>query len=106
MNDEELDLDSRQLCPDGACTGIIGPDGRCKECGRRAETSAYRGDVPDPTPGLPDEQPLAAPDEDEEDADRFDDDRQLCSDGSCIGVLGTDGKCRQCGRMADAQVSS
>ena len=27
-------LDDRELCPDGACTGLIGPDGRCKVCGR------------------------------------------------------------------------
>ena len=27
---------SRQLCPDGACIGVIGPDGRCKVCGKRA----------------------------------------------------------------------
>jgi hypothetical protein len=28
------DFESRQLCPDGACTGLIGPDGKCKVCGR------------------------------------------------------------------------
>lgn len=27
----------RQLCPDGACTGLLGADGACKVCGRRAE---------------------------------------------------------------------
>lgn len=26
----------RQLCPDGACIGVIGPDGRCKICGKEA----------------------------------------------------------------------
>jgi hypothetical protein len=25
---------SRRLCPDGACVGVLGPDGRCKVCGR------------------------------------------------------------------------
>jgi len=30
---EELDFESRVLCPDGACTGII-VNGRCTECGR------------------------------------------------------------------------
>jgi hypothetical protein len=30
------DFENRQLCPDGACTGVIGPDGKCKECGRSA----------------------------------------------------------------------
>jgi hypothetical protein len=28
--------DQRQLCPDGACVGVIGPDGTCKVCGRAA----------------------------------------------------------------------
>ncbi len=28
---------NRRLCPDGSCIGVIGPDGRCKECGRPAE---------------------------------------------------------------------
>jgi hypothetical protein len=26
----------RRLCPDGACVGVIGPDGRCKVCGKQA----------------------------------------------------------------------
>src|SRR5579883_1949635 len=24
----------RELCPDGTCLGVIGPDGRCKICGK------------------------------------------------------------------------
>jgi hypothetical protein len=27
------DFAERQLCPDGACIGVIGPDGRCRVCG-------------------------------------------------------------------------
>ena len=26
------------------------------------------------------------------------DKRVLCSDGSCIGTIGADGKCRECGK--------
>jgi len=26
---------NRQLCPDGACVGLIGPDGTCNVCGQR-----------------------------------------------------------------------
>ncbi|MDR2387063.1 MAG: hypothetical protein LBE80_05690 [Deltaproteobacteria bacterium] len=26
----------RRLCPDESCIGIIGPDGLCTDCGRRA----------------------------------------------------------------------
>lgn len=28
------DWDQRVLCSDGDCIGVIGPDGRCKECGK------------------------------------------------------------------------
>jgi len=28
----------RRLCPDGACVGVIGPDGKCTVCGRAAES--------------------------------------------------------------------
>lgn len=30
----EDDFADRRLCPDGACIGVIGWDGRCKVCGR------------------------------------------------------------------------
>lgn len=32
--DPASDWDNRRLCSDGSCIGVIGPDGRCKECGR------------------------------------------------------------------------
>ena len=28
------DWENRVLCSDESCIGIIGPDGRCKECGK------------------------------------------------------------------------
>lgn len=31
--EEDIDFDSRELCPDGTCTGII-INGRCSECGK------------------------------------------------------------------------
>lgn len=34
--DDGLDLESRILCPDGTCTGII-IDGKCTECGKPCE---------------------------------------------------------------------
>jgi hypothetical protein len=27
----------RKLCPEGACLGVLGSDGRCSVCGRTAE---------------------------------------------------------------------
>ena len=40
------DWDNRRLCSDGSCIGVIGPDGRCKECGKLHSIDA--GDVPPP----------------------------------------------------------
>lgn len=31
---------------------------------------------------------------------KFDPHRRLCPDGGCIGVIGSDGRCRVCGRAA------
>jgi hypothetical protein len=93
------DWDSRRLCSDGNCIGVVGPDGRCKECGRAH--SAAAGDVPPPAPvaapapapGSRFKAPAAA--------DKADDgweSRRLCVDESCIGVIGPDGRCKECGR--------
>jgi DNA-directed RNA polymerase subunit RPC12/RpoP len=37
--EEGLDIESRVLCPDGNCTGII-IDGKCSECGKPYSGSA------------------------------------------------------------------
>jgi hypothetical protein len=29
------DFMTRKLCPDGACIGVVGKDGRCRECGKQ-----------------------------------------------------------------------
>ncbi|HUJ59343.1 MAG TPA: hypothetical protein VLX92_12650 [Kofleriaceae bacterium] len=104
------DWDQRLLCSDGACIGVIGDDGTCKVCGRAA---ANWGE--ERRRGLADgeEQPE---DEDEHEADEADEadeaedrpaaeaaapaeweDRKLCSNGACIGVIGEDGRCTVCG---------
>jgi hypothetical protein len=137
--------DQRQLCPDGRCVGVIGPDGTCKVCGRVAqnwgderkrgliepEDSEDSNDSDDADDAEHDD--LAASEEgeegdegdDDEDGDEDEDDddqgedpvaphqvsaaasppgdwssRQLCPEGSCIGVIGTDGTCKVCGRRA------
>lgn len=111
-NQEEIvhnssDWDNRVLCSDGNCIGVVGSDGRCKECGKK-----YEGDLPaqSPVDVESDDQSVAqeaedsssAPTEIHEAADAPDDDewdnRVLCSDGACIGVIGPDGKCKECGK--------
>jgi hypothetical protein len=101
---ESFDPTRRKLCPDGACVGVIGDDGRCRVCGR-TEAEAAAGAEPaalDPDSGAADAD-AGAPDRGPEPAGEsggFDSKRRLCDDGSCVGVVGDDGACRVCGRRA------
>jgi len=86
------DFDSRELCPDGGCIGLIGADGRCKICGvvsRQRTTDprvrAFRDSAPVETE-TDTESALAG-------------DRALCPDGSCLGILGPNGACTTCGSV-------
>jgi hypothetical protein len=90
QGDAELDGDleaDRDLCPDGACVGVIGPDGRCKVCGRTAAEGAASDAGPD----------LGTADAADSEPDPDDDDRELCPDGACVGLIGPDGQCKVCG---------
>ena len=104
----DLDWENRVLCSDESCIGVIGPDGRCKECGL-----PYEGELPTAQAESADEdrqapQPSAdaaqsTPDDGQEAQIQPDDSqdeweqRALCSDESCIGVIGPDGRCKECG---------
>jgi hypothetical protein len=120
MSDEyripDDEWEQRQLCSDGNCIGVIGPDGRCKECGKPAEGGAPPPAAKDESDAAP-EAPPAEAEKDETDetistaeapaagtAESDSDDwsnRRLCPDGNCIGVIGPDGKCKECGRPAE-----
>jgi len=89
-DDAPFDPTSRKLCPDGACVGVIGPDGVCRVCGR-TEAQAAAGEASANADG-----PMAA----EAASDDFDSSRRLCDDGACVGVVGDDGVCRVCGRRS------
>ena len=111
----------RRLCPDGACIGVIGDDGRCRVCGRAAAgggghdaktagfVAAGSDDAQDNDQeiddGAADENRHGDPDADAKTAAPagagFDPNRRLCPDGSCIGVIGADGVCTVCGKKAD-----
>ncbi len=110
MDNEKTDLDlewkNRTLCSDGNCIGVIGPDGRCKECGKPYEgalnteqvSSEAASQDSDASHGeIPDSDDAASPDFDP-DSDSEWENRQLCSDGNCIGVIGPDGRCKECGK--------
>ena len=103
ISDQEWE--NRVLCSDEACIGTIGQDGRCRECGL-----AFDGPLPDGTLGTPADDPpdhrfdddTIIPDdhEIEEDAHSLDEEwekRTLCRDEACIGTIGPDGKCKECG---------
>jgi len=101
----DTEWEQRVLCSDGNCIGVIGPDGNCKECGKKFEGtlpeehfSETEGSSPadilieaeDPPP--PEELPhLSGGSDDWQD-------RVLCSDGNCIGIIGPDGCCKECGK--------
>ena len=107
----DSDWENRILCSDGNCIGVIGPDGHCKECGLK-----YEGKLPetfaDDNQGRPEREEASEADMAEQpqteadaapDAQTDDDDwasRRLCSDGNCIGVIGPDGRCKECGKAA------
>ncbi|MEP6654356.1 MAG: hypothetical protein ABJA82_13420 [Myxococcales bacterium] len=125
--DEQTEFNPRRrLCPDGTCTGIIGPDARCGECGRGAGAaddgppdlwSATLGDL------MPDNDDVGAPvatglpvtsgethqmtgdvgsqaNATANGGGGFDPRRRLCDDGSCVGVIEQNGSCGVCGRRA------
>ncbi len=108
----DTDWDSRTLCSDGNCIGVIGPDGHCKECGKKYEGTLPETIVADnESRSEGEDEPWAGADieaqpsadttfREEPGADDWAH-RQLCSDGNCIGVIGSDGRCKECGKPAE-----
>ena len=120
---KETDWESRTLCSDGHCIGVIGPDGRCKECGKpydgqaiedeafeddafeddafeddAFEDDAFEDDASDYEEVYDEEEDTI---EDSDASEGLDwENRKLCSDGNCIGVIGPDGRCKECGKRS------
>ncbi len=107
-----FDPKQRRLCPDGECVGLIGPDGRCRLCGTEDDGEAPRGlGVQVFAGGCAEETAFAMNDAGEheplgtlsaEAGESVYAGRALCPDGSCVGVVGSDGRCGECGREAAA----
>ena len=102
--------ETRQLCSDGNCIGVIGPDGRCKECGKPGEMNTPPADLETEDPAALDaeehedtEAPVGMDDSEVPETAGDDDweNRRLCPDGNCIGVIGPDGRCKECGRSEE-----
>ena len=106
--DKDEDWETRTLCSDESCIGTIGPDGKCKECGKAYDgvfnAATFADGVPkkmelniaanlplNPEISKDNASDNSIPDEEWEK-------RILCRDESCIGVIGQDGKCKECGK--------
>jgi hypothetical protein len=104
MSEDQLDLESRELCPDGSCIGVLGDDRKCKVCGMAS----------DGTPGVrvereeqdePEEMEASGSDADADAGADAGDERELCPDGTCIGLIGADGRCKVCGARGSTAAS-
>ncbi len=107
----DIEWENRKLCSDPACIGVIGTGGRCKECGR-----PYEGETFEDSPFVESESEsesesetddiVEEPVEDYEETEAYDEgesitdkewaNRKLCSDPACIGVIGPNGRCKEC----------
>ena len=97
----DLEWENRTLCRDGSCIGVIGPDGCCKECGKPYEELPPEEEISlQPREETVDIEPGDAESGGEElsEWDSEWENRTLCSDESCIGVIGPDGRCQECGK--------
>ena len=152
----ELDFERRFLCTNGACIGVIGPEGRCKICNipiadedRKAfENLRVEGFSKDNRHAMPtsitfskdslnkagdgktasngkteasSETKERSELETEEHSDRINTPegntqkiekdtftydpnvRVICSDGICIGMIGQNGSCNECGKPYDGK---
>ncbi len=110
---EDIGWEQRKLCRDESCIGVIGPDGRCKECGL-----SFEGGPSDETEEEPAVEDFEAAVEEEEEEELEDvaengaetshadlewEQRKLCIDESCIGVIGPDGRCKECGKPYESE---
>ena len=110
----DINWENRILCSDGSCIGIIGPDGRCKECGKISKKGKQKDSRKTQTE--PQQDTILAEDDtakvkedvlsqlDDEAVSQEDIDwenRTLCSDESCIGVIGPGGRCKECGKVTN-----
>ncbi len=102
----DADWANRRLCDDGNCIGVIGSDGRCKECGRPGGEDPPAADEAlfdsQTTDSGADEADATPSDNHQATADDAWENRRLCPDGNCIGVIGPDGRCKECGRPDEA----
>ena len=97
--DKDEDWGKRILCIDESCIGTIGHDGRCRECGKPYDGEVNPADAVteiNQKPAKPIENLKNNPESSVSDDDW--EKRVLCSDETCIGTIGPNGRCRECGK--------
>jgi hypothetical protein len=109
-SEKDMEWENRVLCSDGNCIGTIGPDGRCRICGlandiisgdasgfslKMDKDDGYEGEKGSVIDPLRDS--TLSGEDGEIAADPWEN-RVLCSDENCIGVMGPDGNCNECGK--------
>ena len=96
--DKDEDWEKRILCSNESCIGTIGLNGKCRECGKpyEGERPAEHSASSEHAVMVEEQKPVSSKtDTDSNDWDK----RVLCSDESCIGIIGPDGKCKECGKL-------
>jgi hypothetical protein len=74
--------DHREVCPDGSCVGVIGPEGRCKVCDRVSpawNNERERGLISTDTSATDDEDDADSEDEDDDELDDGGDDDEAAA---------------------------
>lgn len=89
--DSDTEWQTRILCGDENCIGIIDENGHCTECGKTLEETKRKANT-----DFSHEYDDVPPDYKDEPPDF--ENRILCSDENCIGIIGPDGRCTECGR--------
>ena len=100
------DWNTRRLCPDGSCIGLLGIDGQCKVCGC-TESGAPRAATPSPPTtaedgsAAPSSEPAGEPASAAATGagDPESKERTRCADSTCPGMRGPDGLCEACGKV-------
>jgi len=109
----DVEWEKRILCSDESCIGVIGPDGRCNECGlpyagpfdaTNEESVASDVEEADPDDEINEESEEIWEHDTESPTDVEWEQRTLCSDESCIGVIGSNGLCKECGKPYDSEI--
>ena len=95
--DKDEDWKNRILCSDESCIGTIGPNGKCRECGKPYEVELPAEHSASSEHAVMVEEHKLVSSKTDTDSDDWDK-RVLCSDESCIGTIAPDGKCRECGK--------